>query len=258
VADETKDRIERLLASEGLRVVFQPVVTLSSGEPIGYEALARFPDEGHRPAAAWFADAERTGMRSELEMAAVRAAVAAGGGLPRGRFLAFNISPRTAAERDLRVALAPLPLDEVVLDVNEDTAVDEYEKYGHAIEELRQDGVRVALDDAGVGFVSLRYVIDVRPDLIKIGIDICRNIDALVPNQALASAICAFAERMGARTVAEGVETAAELEQLLRLGVEAGQGYLFGRPQPAETFARSLPPENAVPVVPYVAQAIRT
>lgn len=235
---ETRERVERLLASGGLRAVFQPVVMLATGEPIGFEALARFPDEGHRPAGAWFLDAERAGLRGELEIAAIRAAVAARAVLPRGKFVAFNLSPRTATEQDLREVLASVSLDEVVLDVNEDTAVDEYEKYGHAIEDLRQEGVRVALDDTGVGFVSLRYVIDVRPDLIKIGMDICRNIDALVPNQALASAICAFAERMGARTVAEGVETSAELEQLLRLGVEAGQGYLFGRPQPAESFVR--------------------
>jgi EAL domain-containing protein (putative c-di-GMP-specific phosphodiesterase class I) len=241
VADEqgeARARVERLLGYGGLRVVFHPVVRLATREPIGFEALARFPDEGRRPAAAWFADAERAGLRSELEIAAVRTAVAARAALPPGLFIAFNLSPRTAAERDLREALASVPLDEVVLDVNEDTAVDEYEVYGHAVEELRRDGVRVALDDTGVGFVSLRYVIGVHPDLIKIGMDICRNIDALVPSQALASAICAFAERMGAQTVAEGVETEAELEELVRLGVESGQGYLFGRPQPAESFTR--------------------
>jgi EAL domain-containing protein (putative c-di-GMP-specific phosphodiesterase class I) len=237
VVTDTKGRIEELLAGGGLRTVFHPVIKLATRRLIGYEALARFPDKGARPPNEWFADAVKAGLRTELEVAAIRLAVEARITLPPGPFLALNISPRTAVDVDLHEVVAPIPLSEIVLDINEDTMVDEFEEFGHAIEDLRSEGLRVALDDTGAGFVSLRHVVGLRPDFIKIGIEICRDVDTQVPNQAVASALCAFASRMGALTVAEGIETEAELEVLVGLGVDTGQGYLFGHPQPAESFA---------------------
>jgi EAL domain-containing protein (putative c-di-GMP-specific phosphodiesterase class I) len=237
VATDARTRIEELLGGGGLRAVFHPVIKLATRRLIGYEALARFPDKGARPPNEWFADAATAGLRSELEVAAIRTAVEARSMLPPGPFLALNVSPRTAVEADLRGALGAVPLKEIVLDINEDIVVDEFEEFGHAIDDLRAEGLRVALDDTGEGFVSLRHVVGLRPDFIKIGLEICRDIDTLVPNQAVASALCAFARRMGAQTVAEGIETEAELEELVHLGVDTGQGYLFGHPQPAEHFA---------------------
>lgn len=237
VAGPARARIGELLEGGGIRAVFHPVVELSSRRAIGFEALARFPDEGARPPSAWFADAAVAGLRSELEVAALRAAVRSSAPLPRDTFVALNLSPRTAVEADLRSLLAPLPFERVVLDINEGAAADEFEEFGEAIGDLRRQGLRIALDDTGEGFVSLRHVVGISPDLIKIGLEIIRDVDTSISNQAVASALCAFASRMGATTVAEGIETEAELRELVALGVEIGQGYLFGRPQPAEHFA---------------------
>jgi EAL domain-containing protein (putative c-di-GMP-specific phosphodiesterase class I) len=236
-ATDAKARIQELLDSGDLRVVFHPLIKLATRRLMGYEALARFTDKGARPPNEWFADAALAGMRTELEIAAIRVAILERTKLPPGPFLALNISPRTAVEAGLRAVLGSVPLSEVVLDINEDTMVDEFEEFGHAIDDLRSEGLRVALDDTGAGFVSLRHVVGLRPDFIKIGLEICRDIDKQVPNQAVASALCAFAQRMGAQTVAEGIETESELDVLVGLGVDLGQGYIFGRPQPAEYFA---------------------
>jgi EAL domain-containing protein (putative c-di-GMP-specific phosphodiesterase class I) len=235
-ANGARERIEELLASGGLRTVFHPVIELVTRDAVGYEALARFPDKGARPPSAWFADAVAAGMRADLEMAAIRAAVDAAKILPEHAFLAFNVSPHTALERDLREVLGSIPLSRVVLDITEH-AVDEFESLGTGLEEMRKEGLRIALDDTGAGFMSLRDVVGVRPDLIKIGLEICRGIDTNIANQAVASALCAFAKRMGTLTIAEGIETEEELKELIGLGVDAGQGYLFGWPQPAESFA---------------------
>jgi EAL domain-containing protein (putative c-di-GMP-specific phosphodiesterase class I) len=233
----SRTRIEGLIASGGLRTVFHPVVRLVSRDIIGFEALSRFPDEGERPPSAWFAEAVEAGMRSELEAAAIATAVRSSWPLPAHAFVALNGSPRTVVEGELRKLVGPLRLDRVVLDIAEDAAVDEYPEFGPAIEALRRDGLRIALDDTGAGFVSLRHVVGVRPDYIKIGLEVTRGIDKDVANQAFASALCAVAARIGAVTIAEGIETDSELVMLASLGVYAGQGYLFGMPASAETFA---------------------
>ncbi len=229
--------IAELIANGQLRTVFHPVVDLRSLQVIGYEALSRFPDHGARPPSEWFAEAAATGMREQLEVAAISTAVRSAEPLPTDTFLALNCSPSTATSVDLARLVAPVPLERLVLDIAEDAAVAEFAEVGELIEALRKQGVRIALDDTGAGFVSLRHMVGVRPDFIKIGLEITRNVDTEVTNQAFASALCAFGERMGASTIAEGIETEPELAMLANLGVAAGQGYLFGVPQPAEAFA---------------------
>jgi EAL domain-containing protein (putative c-di-GMP-specific phosphodiesterase class I) len=228
--------IRELIASGDIRTVFHAVVDLRTREVIGYEALSRFPDEGARPPSAWFAEAAEAGMREQLELAAISTAVRACVPLPATTFLALNCSPSTVAGVDLGAVVAPVPLERLVLDIAEDAAVAEFLEVGDLIESLRTKGVRIALDDTGAGFVSLRHMLGVRPDFIKIGLEITRHIDTQVTNQAFASALCAFADRIGAGTIAEGIETGAELSMLANLGVDAGQGYLFGVPKPAEAF----------------------
>ena len=229
-------RIEELIAHGELRTVFHPVVDLLSREVIGYEALSRFPDAETRSPSAWFAEAAHAGLRQQLEAAAIRTAAKSCAPLPTDTFLGLNCSPTTVARGDLRALVDPIPLDRLVIDIAEDAAVAEFPEVGDAIETLRLQGVRIALDDTGVGFVSLRHMVGVRPDYIKIGLEITRRVDSEVTNQAFASALCAFSARIGASTIAEGIETEAELEALASLGVHAGQGYLFGVPQPAEAF----------------------
>jgi EAL domain-containing protein (putative c-di-GMP-specific phosphodiesterase class I) len=98
-------------------------------------------------------------------------------------------------------------------------------------------GVHLAIDDAGAGFSSLRHVLRLEPDLIKLDKSITRNIDKRVRHQSLAAALLTFADGTSASIVAEGIETEAELATLKKLGVPYGQGYYLGRPEPL--FARA-------------------
>jgi EAL domain-containing protein (putative c-di-GMP-specific phosphodiesterase class I) len=97
---------------------------------------------------------------------------------------------------------------------------------------LRARGVRIAIDDAGAGFASLRHTLRLAPDIVKLDISITRDIDADRGRRALASAMISFADEMDMAIVAEGVETEAENAVLQELGVPFGQGYLFARPAP--------------------------
>jgi EAL domain-containing protein (putative c-di-GMP-specific phosphodiesterase class I) len=101
-----------------------------------------------------------------------------------------------------------------------------------ALAGLRAMGVRVAIDDAGAGFASLRHTLLLSPDIVKVDISLTRDIDADRGRRALASALISFAEEMGMTIVAEGIETEAELKALRELGVRYGQGYYLAEPGP--------------------------
>jgi EAL domain-containing protein (putative c-di-GMP-specific phosphodiesterase class I) len=112
-------------------------------------------------------------------------------------------------------------------------------------------GLRIAIDDAGAGYASMRHILSIEPDLVKLDISLTRGIDADRKRRALASALIAFARETDVDIVAEGVETSAELLALRSLGVKRAQGYYLARPKPlaelpgAMTLAR--PPAEPPP-----------
>jgi EAL domain-containing protein (putative c-di-GMP-specific phosphodiesterase class I) len=108
--------------------------------------------------------------------------------------------------------------------------VEDYDVLHGALQDLPARGARIAVDDAGAGFASLRHIINLGPDIIKVDIGIVRGIDVDPSRSAVAEMIARFAERVGVDVIAEGVETTAERDTLLGLGLRLGQGYLFGRP----------------------------
>ena len=92
--------------------------------------------------------------------------------------------------------------------------------------------MKVSVDDAGAGFASLRHILELKPDFVKLDVALVRGIEADPARQALIVGLCHFAARTGAILIAEGIETAAEAETVRGLGVPFGQGYLLGRPGP--------------------------
>lgn len=106
----------------------------------------------------------------------------------------------------------------------------DYEPLATALSPLRRAGLRIAVDDAGAGFASMRHILELKPDLIKLDRDIIAGIDTDPGQRALGAAMVGFATEIGAGLVAEGIETDAELEMVARLGMGTAQGYLLGRP----------------------------
>nr|WP_243737746.1 EAL domain-containing protein [Blastococcus xanthinilyticus] len=112
--------------------------------------------------------------------------------------------------------------------------MDDYPAVLAVTSRLRASGITVSVDDAGAGYASLRHILRLSPDVIKLDIGLVMGLHTDPARQALTSAMVAFAAETGARLVAEGVEDAAERDALLARGVRYGQGYLFGRPRPAD------------------------
>jgi EAL domain-containing protein (putative c-di-GMP-specific phosphodiesterase class I) len=228
--DSTRDSISQIVEGDTVQIAVQPIVDMRDGSVVGAEALARFPREPFPHPGAWFAAALEVGLTTELEIACARKALALLGSRPDGTTLSVNFSPGTVMEGLPRL-LGPVQWDRIVIELTEHVPVEDYAVLNAALEPLRAKGAQVAVDDTGAGFASLRHILDVAPDVIKIDIGITRGVDSDPSRAAIAAMLVSFAERMGIRVVAEGVETEAERDTMLALGAVYGQGYLFGRPE---------------------------
>ena len=219
--------IRQTIAAGAFSPVFQPIVELASGAVVGYEALTRFADG--TPPDALFAAARAAGLGLELEVATLEAALAAETVLPAGTYLSLNASP----ELILSGRLAPLLATrtrQLVLEVTEHVVIEDYTALRRAFAAL-EPPVRLAVDDVGAGYASLRHVLELAPDFVKLDGGLVRGVDADLARQALIVGIGYFAVRRKIWLIAEAIETTAELATLRALGIPYGQGYLFGHPQ---------------------------
>lgn len=229
-----RSRVLRMLMRGDLDIVFQPIVDLTTGAVLGVEALSRFPRaDGPDSPDKWFADATEVGLGVELEILAVREALAvAADTLPATMYLSVNVSPATLTSDDLHdvIATSSLPPDRLVVEVTEHASVADYESMMTSVAELRARGLRLAVDDAGAGYASFRHILRMAPECIKLDRDVIAGIDGDAARRAFAAAAVMFALETGAMVVAEGIETRGELRTVQLLGIDSGQGYLLGRP----------------------------
>jgi EAL domain-containing protein (putative c-di-GMP-specific phosphodiesterase class I)/putative methionine-R-sulfoxide reductase with GAF domain len=222
--------VERLCEPGQVRAVAQPIVRTSDGLVVGYEALARMDLEPAHPPNWWLEQAGGLGLRGRLEIACL-AAAAALGDPPADRMLFVNVSPSTLTDPAALALLDSLPA-RLVIEVTEQEAVEDYEELRGHLAPWRSRGVRFAVDDTGAGYSSLRHVIELEPDFLKLDLELVRDIDRDHNRRALVRAVVAFASEVGTSVIAEGVETRAELETLRDAEVHLVQGYLLAKPGP--------------------------
>jgi PAS domain S-box-containing protein len=222
-------RIRAVLSQRAFWPVFQPIVELGSGDVVGHEALTRFAS-GIAPDRC-FAEAWASGLGFDLEFTTLLAAVNAARDLPPGRWLDLNITPRLLEDPErLRDILwsADRP---VVLEITEHDAIEDYGAVRDVVRSLGHD-IRLAVDDAGAGVANFGHIVELGPDFVKLDRGLTRRVNGNLGRQALVVGMRHFARTAGCRLIAEGIETEDEARTLTDLGVEFGQGYLFGRPEP--------------------------
>ena len=240
---ELLSRLVPVLSAGGPVVVLQPIVDLATGLRVGYEALSRFPAAWGKAPDVCFEEAHSVGLGHELELLALRRA-ADHLAVVEG-YVAMNISPATLVQPEFAALMETLPLDRVLLELSEHDKVADYAALAAVLSPLRSRGMRLAIDDVGAGFSSLRHIVITAPDVIKLDRSIVSGVDVDPVLTRLVSSLVEFGHGCGARVVAEGVETAAEASALRGLGVDLGQGWHFGRPElPGATAA---PPTVQVP-----------
>ena len=225
--------VERFVSGHGVWIVFHPIVELGSGDRVGVEALARFGSIPMKPPNRWFAEAARLALGVELELRTLRYALEGLSKLPDGVFLAVNASQRVAASTAMAERLDGVE-HRVVLEITEHEAIEDYGALAEGLAPLRARGLRVAVDDVGAGYASLRHALQLTPDIVKMDISLTRDIDRDAGKRALASALISFADETDMTIVAEGIETAGELHALKELGVRYGQGFYLAEPSPLD------------------------
>lgn len=231
--------IDDVVAARRFHPVFQPVYQLSDGRLLGVEALTRFDAEPQRSPDRWFAAAASVGRGAELEVLAVETALAALGDLPAHVQVSLNVSPRALEDERLLDVLAAHRHRRLVVEITEHAVVEDYQRLLGCLAPVRALGVTVAVDDAGSGFASLRHVVQLAPETIKVDISLAQGLTASPLRRALAGALVEFARATGAQLVVEGVEDVADLRTWSGLGAHAVQGYLLGRPGPLPTLRPS-------------------
>lgn len=233
--EEARRRIEHVLnEDDALTTVFQPIKDLRTRRAVGVEALSRFTGPMARTPDVWFREAQEVGLQRELDLRAAHAAMRHSERLPHGAYLSVNLSPESVLASEFQGLVDAIPCNRLVIEVTEHAPVGDYEALAEALQSFRRRGGRLAVDDAGSGFASLRHILRLAPDVIKLDIELTRGVDLDPARRALARALISFAGDINAVIVAEGIETEDELKTLGTLGVSYGQGFYLGRPGPLE------------------------
>ena len=247
--------IGTVLTDRMLRPVYQPIFSLATGEPVGYESLIRLSDGSPFPdASSLFAGAERVDRTVELDMACLQVVAEGAGALDPGCYLSVNLSPRTL-ESELfhpseltsifeRRGIAP---DQLVVELTEREEVQDLEGLRRNAAACRRVGIRLAADDVGAGNAGLRLLSEIHFDIVKIDLSLVQGGVLHDPEYAILRALQDLAARWHASIVAEGVETAEQLAAIRSIGITAGQGYLLGRPS-RDRRVRPLDIDSLLPV----------
>lgn len=242
--EEKVARITSVLELGQPHMVYQPIYRSSERRIVGVECLSRFDLEPRRTPDVWFAEAREIGLGVRLELNAILSALDGLRHVDGDFYVALNVSPQTIISGGIDGYIDDLDPHRVVLEITEHSLVDDYQLLNQRLVPLRESGVRIAVDDAGAGYASMRHVLAIHPDIIKLDLSLTRDIDSDSPRRALAAALIEFARQTQSRVVAEGVETASELAALQALGVDDVQGYHLARPLEVAALAQRLRDER--------------
>lgn len=201
--------------------------------------MTRFDSEPYRPPNIWFAAAQAVGLQAELEIAAINAALKRLDRIPGNCYVSVNVSPDTITHPAFFDYLVHYPFDRLLIEITEHARVSDYELFNDQLNQLRGGGVKLAVDDVGAGYSSLRHILELKPQIMKLDRSLITEIDKRFDLRSMAKALIEFASDMGIKVVAEGIETKEELNLLDELGVSEAQGYLLGRPVPIEQLKRN-------------------
>ena len=232
-----------------ISMAFQPIVDVRTRSIFAYEALVRGPDGASAASVlARVNDDNRYAFDQACRVRAVELASALG----MQTKLSINFMPNAVYEpaRCLRTTLEAalrtgFPIENIIFETTEDERVDDTEYLKRIFATYRKEGFKTAIDDFGAGYAGLNLLADFQPDIVKLDMQLIRNIDADRARQAIVGAMAAVGNLLSIKIVAEGVESEREALVLHRLGISLMQGYLFARPG-----FETLPPVDLAALVP--------
>jgi EAL domain-containing protein (putative c-di-GMP-specific phosphodiesterase class I) len=234
-------------ATGALQMHYQPVVRLSSNQVMGAEALMRWnrPGHGEIPPAVFIPLAEESGLMAELGSWALQQACRDAASWPNHLSVGVNLSARQLADDlvdTVRDALQyfRLPPERLWLEVTETAVFADTEAAAARLQALAALGVQISLDDFGTGFSSMAYLRDFPVHALKIDRSFIAGLDKNSDDTAIVTTLINLAASLNVQIIAEGVETAEQVDSLRRLGCDHGQGYLWRPALPVGQFERAV------------------
>jgi len=232
--------IQQVIRDGGIRVHYQPVVDLTNLRVIGYEALSRGPEgSALESPAVLFELSREAGVMAELDRLCRRTALESARGIGRGRKIFLNTRADLLADPEWqdgaleqRLAQVALSPQDVVVEIPEPSARSDDGALAQRVQGLKERGFLVAIDDIGTGYSGVSSIEKLRPDFLKVDISLVRRIDASLVQQDVLRSLVSIGGRAGAEVIAEGIESARELDYLRGHGARYGQGFLFSQAVP--------------------------
>lgn len=238
-----RERLARAVHGRTIRTVFQPVVSLATGETYGFEALSRGPQGSEiESPEVMFEIARDFELVWDLERLCIENVHPVLDELTRRGFLFFNLESRFIQQLQQRGVDVFHPFFDyrksVVIEVTERSAIRDYRMFRNTLQHLKTMGFRIAIDDCGSGYATLEAVAELQPDYLKVGHSLFHGIESNPVRTRLVDLVARVAESIGAETIAEAIETNEQLRICRELGIQRGQGFLFARPAPWDELNR--------------------
>ena len=239
--------LDEILTGNLLSTVFQPIVSLASGDRVGYEALTRCrSDSPFRNPETLFTYATRKHRVTDLEVACIRNSIQSGAALGRSTPLFLNVHPVALASGKpildtvtSQAERSGVSLNRIVLELTEQASLSDELKSLDTISQFKAAGVRFAFDDVGVAYSHLPFMGKVRPSFLKISQDFGTSFEADTTKTKIVRNLLSLANEFECELILEGIETAATAKAAAELGIRYGQGFYFAVPADAASFAKS-------------------
>jgi len=232
--------LKNILDQNKIRTVFQPIVSLSDADIIGYEALSRGPEGSILEwPNALFSTAAKFDLVWELEYLCRGAALERAKNIIPNKMLFLNVDPNIINDHRFQKGQTEDMLRKfqanagnVIFEITEKTAIQDYKSFCRILDNYTSQGYKIAIDDTGSGYSGLRTLAETRPNFIKVDMELVHDIDKDNLKQAMMKALYDFSVSTNSKIIAEGIETQNELSTLIGIGVPYGQGFFLQKPQP--------------------------
>ncbi|MDR2892489.1 MAG: EAL domain-containing protein [Deltaproteobacteria bacterium] len=244
IPEQTESEIlEEILTGEHIKSVYQPIVSLTTGQTYGYEALSRVSNEKLAiDTEHMFYIADIMGKSWELEKLCRIKSLENSINMDSGKKLFINVNSNIFYDESFKKGFVKnqlekygLSSDNIIFEITERAAIADSVAFLSSVEHYRNQNYGIAIDDVGSGYSGLNNIAIIRPDVLKIDLLLIRDIDKDETKQLLCKSIVSFGKNANIKTIAEGIETKEELKTVIKLGVDYGQGFFLARP--SESFA---------------------
>lgn len=237
---ELRKEFQTLLAKKQLRMIFQPIINFKKEKILGFEGLSRGPIKSifHSPIQL-FKYAEAYGSLYKLEKITRELAFESSRPLlQNGEKLFINLSPQVIYDPNFTpghtISLLKqynLSPSNIVFEITERSAIEDFSAFTRVLHHYRDQGFEIAVDDAGAGYSSLQAISEIQPDYIKVDRSLISDIHENSVKKHILDAFVTFAKKMDSIIIAEGIEKQEELEAVIDLGINYGQGYYIAMPK---------------------------